>query len=186
MKKLCLLFSLLAALAGLAYAGEEYPLGPDSQRQAGVPQGMARSALHLFQDGEVAGIPRQSHDVKLASDFSYGGVVNVGEIREAQVFLNHQRRDELFILEDVDGCAFFLVRTFQRGNHAVLVVEVIDVAGQRARGHGIQGNEVTIARKAFKAGVGPVRDVKQLLSRDLGDSMAGIELTDGVAFAAPG
>lgn len=39
MKKLCLLLSLLAALAGLAYAGEEYPLGPDSQRQPGVPQG---------------------------------------------------------------------------------------------------------------------------------------------------
>ena len=26
-------------MAGLARAGEEYPLGPDSQRQPGVPQG---------------------------------------------------------------------------------------------------------------------------------------------------
>jgi enterochelin esterase-like enzyme/sugar lactone lactonase YvrE len=39
MKKLCLLVSLFAALAGFAWAGEDYPLGPDSQRQPGVPQG---------------------------------------------------------------------------------------------------------------------------------------------------
>jgi enterochelin esterase-like enzyme/sugar lactone lactonase YvrE len=39
MNKFCLLVGLLAALAGLACAGEDYPLGPDSQRQPGVPQG---------------------------------------------------------------------------------------------------------------------------------------------------
>jgi len=39
MKKLCLLVGLFAALAGFAWAGEDYPLGPDSQRQPGVPQG---------------------------------------------------------------------------------------------------------------------------------------------------
>ena len=39
MKKLCLLVGLFMALAGFAWAGEEYPLGPDSQRQPGVPQG---------------------------------------------------------------------------------------------------------------------------------------------------
>ena len=39
MKKMGLLLSLLAVLAGVAWAGEEYPLGPDSQRQPGVPQG---------------------------------------------------------------------------------------------------------------------------------------------------
>ncbi len=39
MKKLCLLVALFMALAGLVWAGEEYPLGPDSQRQPGVPQG---------------------------------------------------------------------------------------------------------------------------------------------------
>jgi enterochelin esterase-like enzyme/sugar lactone lactonase YvrE len=39
MKKLCLLAALFAALAGSAGAGEEYPLGPDSQRQVGVPRG---------------------------------------------------------------------------------------------------------------------------------------------------
>jgi enterochelin esterase-like enzyme/sugar lactone lactonase YvrE len=39
MKKLCLLVGLLMALAGLLWAGEDYPLGPDSQRQPGVPQG---------------------------------------------------------------------------------------------------------------------------------------------------
>jgi enterochelin esterase-like enzyme/sugar lactone lactonase YvrE len=39
MKKLCLLVALLTVLAGLLFAGEDYPLGPDSQRQPGVPQG---------------------------------------------------------------------------------------------------------------------------------------------------
>jgi enterochelin esterase-like enzyme/sugar lactone lactonase YvrE len=40
MKKLCLLAGLFVALAGTGWAqGEEYPLGPDSQRQPGVPQG---------------------------------------------------------------------------------------------------------------------------------------------------
>ena len=39
MKKLCLLVGLFTAFAGFAWAGEEYPLGPDSQRQPGVPQG---------------------------------------------------------------------------------------------------------------------------------------------------
>ena len=39
MKKLCLLVGLFTALAGLVWAGEDYPLGPDSQRQPGVPQG---------------------------------------------------------------------------------------------------------------------------------------------------
>ncbi|MGD1104802.1 MAG: SMP-30/gluconolactonase/LRE family protein, partial [Terriglobia bacterium] len=34
-----LLVGLCTALAGFAGAGEEYPLGPDSQRQPGVPQG---------------------------------------------------------------------------------------------------------------------------------------------------
>ncbi|MGD0223425.1 MAG: SMP-30/gluconolactonase/LRE family protein [Terriglobia bacterium] len=39
MKKFCLLVAMFTALAGLAGAGEDYPLGPDSQRQPGVPQG---------------------------------------------------------------------------------------------------------------------------------------------------
>ena len=39
MKKLVLFVVLIAALAGSFGLGEEYPLGPDSQRQAGVPQG---------------------------------------------------------------------------------------------------------------------------------------------------
>ena len=39
MKKLLLLVAMLTVLAGLAEAGEDYPLGPDSQRQPGVPQG---------------------------------------------------------------------------------------------------------------------------------------------------
>ena len=39
MKKLCLLAGLFMALAGFAWAGEEYPLTPDSERQPGVPQG---------------------------------------------------------------------------------------------------------------------------------------------------
>ena len=39
MKKVCLLVGLFAVLAGFACAAEEYPLGPDSQRQPGVPQG---------------------------------------------------------------------------------------------------------------------------------------------------
>ena len=34
-----LLLGFLTVLAGFAWAGEEYPLGPDSQRQPGVPQG---------------------------------------------------------------------------------------------------------------------------------------------------
>jgi len=39
MKKMFLLASLVVALAGLVGAAEDYPLGPDSQRQPGVPQG---------------------------------------------------------------------------------------------------------------------------------------------------
>jgi enterochelin esterase-like enzyme/sugar lactone lactonase YvrE len=39
MKKMGLLLTLLTVLAGFAWAGEEYPLGPDSQRQPGVPVG---------------------------------------------------------------------------------------------------------------------------------------------------
>src|SRR5579862_4859746 len=39
MKKMGLLLTLLTVLAGFAWAGEDYPLGPDSQRQPGVPQG---------------------------------------------------------------------------------------------------------------------------------------------------
>jgi gluconolactonase len=39
MKKLWLLVGLLLSLAGLGWAREDYPLGPDSQRQPGVPQG---------------------------------------------------------------------------------------------------------------------------------------------------
>ncbi|MFZ0963111.1 MAG: SMP-30/gluconolactonase/LRE family protein [Terriglobia bacterium] len=39
MKKFCLFIALSTALAGLVWAGEDYPLGPDSQRQPGVPQG---------------------------------------------------------------------------------------------------------------------------------------------------
>jgi enterochelin esterase-like enzyme/sugar lactone lactonase YvrE len=39
MKKLGLLAALLAALSGLAGLADDYPLGPDSQRQPGVPQG---------------------------------------------------------------------------------------------------------------------------------------------------
>jgi gluconolactonase len=36
---LCLLAGLFVALAGFAWAGEDYPLTPDSERQPGVPQG---------------------------------------------------------------------------------------------------------------------------------------------------
>ncbi|MGA3323523.1 MAG: SMP-30/gluconolactonase/LRE family protein [Terriglobia bacterium] len=39
MKKLCLLAGLLMSLTGFAWAGEDYPLGPDSMRQPGVAQG---------------------------------------------------------------------------------------------------------------------------------------------------
>ena len=39
MKRLFLLVGLSMSLAGGAWAGEDYPLGPDSQRQPGVPQG---------------------------------------------------------------------------------------------------------------------------------------------------
>ncbi len=39
MKKFCLLAGLCAVLAGSICAAEDYPLGPDSQRQPGVPQG---------------------------------------------------------------------------------------------------------------------------------------------------
>jgi enterochelin esterase-like enzyme/sugar lactone lactonase YvrE len=39
MKKLCFLTVMLMAFAQLFWAAEEYPLGPDSQRQPGVPQG---------------------------------------------------------------------------------------------------------------------------------------------------
>jgi len=39
MKKLCLLVGMFMALAGFAWPGEDYPLGADSQRQPGVPQG---------------------------------------------------------------------------------------------------------------------------------------------------
>ena len=39
MKKWCLLLGLFVVFTGIARAEEEYPLGPDSQRQAGVPQG---------------------------------------------------------------------------------------------------------------------------------------------------
>ncbi|MGA2987656.1 MAG: SMP-30/gluconolactonase/LRE family protein [Terriglobia bacterium] len=40
MKKLCLLVGLMMVLAGCAWAGEEYPMTPDSERQPGVPQGV--------------------------------------------------------------------------------------------------------------------------------------------------
>jgi enterochelin esterase-like enzyme len=39
MRKLCLLVGLFLAVSVTVWAQEEYPLGPDSQRQAGVPQG---------------------------------------------------------------------------------------------------------------------------------------------------
>lgn len=39
MKKILLLVGIGIALAGWAVAQDEYPLGPDSERQAGVPQG---------------------------------------------------------------------------------------------------------------------------------------------------
>ncbi len=39
MKKLCLTAGILVMLAGFAWAGDEYPLTPDSERQSGVPQG---------------------------------------------------------------------------------------------------------------------------------------------------
>jgi enterochelin esterase-like enzyme len=39
MKKLCLVLSLLVVIAGPVSGAEDYPLGPDSQRQPGVPQG---------------------------------------------------------------------------------------------------------------------------------------------------
>ena len=39
MKKLCLLAGFFMVLAGFAWAGEDYPLTPDSERQPGVPQG---------------------------------------------------------------------------------------------------------------------------------------------------
>jgi len=39
LKKLCLLLGLMMAIAGCVVAAEEYPYGPDSQRQPGVPQG---------------------------------------------------------------------------------------------------------------------------------------------------
>jgi len=39
MRKLYLIVGLLLSVAGFAWAGEDYPLGPDSQRQPGVPQG---------------------------------------------------------------------------------------------------------------------------------------------------
>jgi len=38
MKKLCLLVVLVLAMAGSGWAQEEYPLGPDSQRQPGGPK----------------------------------------------------------------------------------------------------------------------------------------------------
>ena len=40
MKKLCLLVGLFTLLAGFAWAGEDYPLTADSERQPGVPQGV--------------------------------------------------------------------------------------------------------------------------------------------------
>lgn len=39
MKKLCLLVAILIACAGMTRAGDDYPLGPDSHRQPGVPRG---------------------------------------------------------------------------------------------------------------------------------------------------
>ena len=39
MKKLCLLVALFSVLSGIAGLAEDYPLGADSQRQPGVPQG---------------------------------------------------------------------------------------------------------------------------------------------------
>jgi len=39
MKRLSLLLCLMVITSGTLHAAEEYPLGPDSQRQAGVPQG---------------------------------------------------------------------------------------------------------------------------------------------------
>ncbi len=40
MKKLCLLVGLFTLLMGFAWAGEDYPLTADSERQPGVPQGV--------------------------------------------------------------------------------------------------------------------------------------------------
>ena len=39
MKRCLLIIGLFVLFAGWAWAAEEYPLGPDSQRQPGVPQG---------------------------------------------------------------------------------------------------------------------------------------------------
>lgn len=39
MKKLCLLLGLFTVFTRIMRAAEEYPYGPDSQRQPGVPQG---------------------------------------------------------------------------------------------------------------------------------------------------
>ena len=38
-EELCLLVVILIACAGMTRAGDDYPLGPDSHRQPGVPHG---------------------------------------------------------------------------------------------------------------------------------------------------
>ena len=38
MKKMCLVAGILVMIAGFAWAGEEYPLTPDSERQPECPR----------------------------------------------------------------------------------------------------------------------------------------------------
>jgi hypothetical protein len=47
-KELFLLLSMFTAFSGIMWAGEEYPYGPDSQRQPGVPQGTVTQSKASF------------------------------------------------------------------------------------------------------------------------------------------
>ena len=78
-----------------------------------------------------------SGDDSLANCKKDGGcskVVDVLKVLKSQIFLNHDRGDQLIVLHDVDGCALASVGAMQRAYHRVLA-KIICVARERAERH---------------------------------------------------
>src|SRR5712692_5770865 len=144
---------------------------------------MVASGHELLEHREVAGVPGLRDDVELAAGLPQHRIVDVLEVHEAEVVLRKHRGDEPVVLVDVDRRPPAPVWTVEGADHRV-ASEVVDVAGQRARGR-LQCRQVlAIAREAVDLPVEPVRYVDAPCPRGDGDAMTSAELAGRRAPAA--
>ena len=104
-----------------------------------------------------------------------GGVVDVGPAFEAEIFLQFQRRDQIAVFEQMDRCRGAAARSLQTSNHCQ-IIDVIYIAGHRARFEVDAGDESTLAGVGLETCIGAIGDGEDIGLRYRGDAMRRAEL----------